>query len=452
MEENHYERWPFNLLCRIFDPEELKALKTDPPADLSAFLIYTVRDLHPEIDAEMILLHFMEKMTSEEIASKYNRPAMQVSNILAKVGERLCDPALKETYRKGLIWRIEHEKQTAYLAGFRKGYFYFFTDLGKDRFNRVGVLADPLFNLPGHNHPVEFLGIPEELSKLLYYSRLWTIKQVLDADEKKLLTEYKLEQNEVDALAQYMKAKGYNCPITRIRQSHNRSSLANVLLRVCLSETVAAELKYDSPSDMLETFEFVLNLTLTETEQAILKMHYLWAIPLQEIAAQMGLPLHEVYERTLLTQRKLRDPKFFGLIRYGLKTTVRELLRMESECGFQDGLRRAAADWHLDEDSDDDHIPESILDRLQGVPIDQLELSFKTCFRLRKNNVETIADLVRMKERELLAIQGLGRAAVDQIRRKQWELIYNMRADMVTAEISSFLERDMESDVNGGRK
>ena len=45
MNYNQSEVWPFNLLCRVFDPEELQALKADPPADLNAFLIYAIREM-----------------------------------------------------------------------------------------------------------------------------------------------------------------------------------------------------------------------------------------------------------------------------------------------------------------------------------------------------------------------------------------------------------------------
>ena len=48
MTVNQNEAWPFNLLCRIFDQEELQLLKWNAPKELEAFLIYTVRDAYKD--------------------------------------------------------------------------------------------------------------------------------------------------------------------------------------------------------------------------------------------------------------------------------------------------------------------------------------------------------------------------------------------------------------------
>ena len=124
MNYNQTEVWPFNLLCRVFDPEELQALKADPPADLNAFLVYVVREMYSNIDADVIILHYMGQMSPEGIAEMLKVSDEQIADILASAGEKLHDPLLKETFLKGLAWRVEHEKKEAYLAGYRRGYAY----------------------------------------------------------------------------------------------------------------------------------------------------------------------------------------------------------------------------------------------------------------------------------------------------------------------------------------
>lgn len=450
MKHNHNEAWPFNLLSRIFDQEELIALKADPPMELEAFLIYTVRDMYPKIEAEMILQHFMEEMAPAQIAEMYNLSANHVIDVLAGAGERQRDPLLRETYRNGLTWRIEREKQTAYIEGFRKGYLHFLTDVKSDRAKLDPILADEFFNLPGHNRPIEFLELPEALTQILYYSRIRTIKQILDADEKQLLVEYKLEPNEIDDLAKFLKAKGYSCAITRARFTLDRGYYADPLLRMSLSETSACELNYFGPVDLQETFEFVLSLALNKTDKSILKLHYHNAIPFPDIAEQMGLSFSAVYERALLALRKLRDPQCLILLRNGLKTSVREMIRMESECGFQDGLNRAVIDWHYEDNNEPDHVPDFVMASLKTLPIEELDLCFKTAFRLRKNNVETIGDLVRAQDQDLLAIQSLGRTVLQQLRKKQLLFIATLRADMATDEISNILVKDTNTGLFGG--
>ena len=48
MEVNQNEVWPYNLLCRIFDQEDLVELKANAPKELAAFLAYTVRDVYSD--------------------------------------------------------------------------------------------------------------------------------------------------------------------------------------------------------------------------------------------------------------------------------------------------------------------------------------------------------------------------------------------------------------------
>ena len=75
----------------------------------------------------------------------------------------------------------------------------------------------------------------------------------------------------------------------------------------------------------------------------------------------MEIEISQVHERIIRALRKLRDPRFFDLIRYGLKTTVREMIRMESECGFQDGFNRGIEErWEdIDEETGAMNVPNS---------------------------------------------------------------------------------------------
>ena len=122
MTVNQNEAWPFNLLCRIFDQEELQLLKWNAPKELEAFLIYTVRDAYSEWEADIIVLHFMEQMPPEAIAEKMRRQKERVEEVIAYAGDKLKDPQLMETYRHGLAWRVTRELEKAYIAGYRKGY------------------------------------------------------------------------------------------------------------------------------------------------------------------------------------------------------------------------------------------------------------------------------------------------------------------------------------------
>ena len=451
MEDNHYEAWPYNLLCRILDQEELQMLKAAPPAALGPFLTYTIREIYPNLDADVIILYFMGQMEPKKIGEMLDVSDGQVTDILAAAGDRLQDPLLKETYRRGLAWRIEHEKKEAYLVGYRRGYAYtvmYHEDIPS---YGDGMFTDWLFDLPGQNHPIEYLEPSEEVYCQLYFVGIRSVKQILDADDKKLMTEYRLEPPVIGEIAKLMRAKGYSCPITRVRTTYRASSWIDNLLRAGLSETNAYELRYYAPADLMQTFEFVSKIALDSIDEMILQMYYHHKLSFEEIAEELGLKYGAVYARASKALRKLREPRFYHLIQYGLKATIREMLKMESECGFQDGFNRGVGDKLHELHIGEWGIPEAVLDKLNVIPIQELDIAFKTSFRLQKSNVETLADLVQATDQELLAIKGLGRTVLQQLRKKQREVVAEVRAAMAADSISKSWEIDSNNDPSGGK-
>ena len=76
-------------------------------------------------------------------------------------------------------------------------------------------------------------------------------------------------------------------------------------------------------------------------------------------------------------------------------------------------------------------------------------LSVQTCFRLRRNNVEEIADVVRAQDQRLLTINGLGKAVLKQLRKQQWQFICDLRADMSTVEATAiWITEQQDNDIN----
>lgn len=452
MEVNHNEPWPYNLLCRVFNQEDLIALKANAPKELEAFLIYSVRDVYSDWDADVILKYFMDQMPPDAIAKSMRLPKDRVEDVLLHAGENLKDPLLMETYRKGLVWRVEQEKQKAYLAGYHKGYVYALNGTAVAQETRDNAFTDLFFDLPGHNHPIAFLEPSEEVYNSLYFAGIRTVKQIMDSDDKKLMTEYRLDPNQINEIAKVMKAKGYSCPITRGRLELHLSFWPDNLLIGSLSETSANHLRCYAPADLRESFEFVRKLALSSADEEILKLDFDLGFSYQEIAEELEIQIVQVHERIIKALRKLRNPKFFDLIRYGLKTTVRELIRMESECGFQDGFNRGSEErWDdIDEDTVEMKIPEMLVEKLRTVPIEDLHLSVRTNNCLRRNKVETVADIVLLQDRDLLAMNCLGKAALQDIRKQQREFTYNLRTDMVMEEIAKSSTNVISSETLGG--
>ena len=171
----------------------------------------------------------------------------------------------------------------------------------------------------------------------------------------------------------------------------------------------------------------------------------------RDIAEELGIEISQVYERILNALRKLRNPKYFDLIRYGLKTTVREMIRLESECGFQDGFNRGIEErWEdIDEETGEMNVPKSLLERLNGIPIEDLRLSVRVNNGLRRNKVESMADLVQLQDKDLLAMNSIGKTAFKDIRKKQSAYIKELLIELVTNDITEISTREVVNDLGG---
>ena len=61
---------------------------------------------------------------------------------------------------------------------------------------------------------------------------------------------------------------------------------------------------------------------------------------------------------------------------------------------------------------------------MNGITIDDLQLSVKVKNCLRRNKVVTLEDLVHLQDKELLAMNNLGKSALKDIRRKNISKIF----------------------------
>ena len=452
MEVNQNEVWPYNLLCRIFNQEELEILKWNAPKELEAFLIYSVRDAYSDWEADIIVLHFMEQMPPEAIAKKMRRQKERIEEVIANAGDKLKDPLLMETYRHGLAWRVTNELQKAYIAGYRKGYTHAIKGLEERVGDHGNAFTNLFFDLPGHNHPVAFLEPSEETYNAMYFAGIRDVKELLEADDRKLMTEFRLDQSQINELAELLKKKGYSCILTRARNDITISYWPMNLLMGSLSETSAYHLMCYAPVDLRESFEFVRLIALSSEDEEILRLSYDLEFSYQDIVEELEIEISQVHERIIRALRKLRDPRFFDLIRYGLKTTVREMIRLESECGFQDGFNRGIEErWEdIDEETGAMNVPKRLIERLKSVPVGELALSMRANNCLQRNKVESVADLAQLKDKDLLAMNNLGKAALQDIRQKQSEFIKNLLTEVVTEEIERISIGNIDSDTQGG--
>ena len=93
-----------------------------------------------------------------------------------------------DTYRNGLAWRVTNELQKAYIAGYRKGYTHAIKGMEEKVGDHGNAFTNLFFDLPGHNHPVAFLEPSEETYNAMYFAGIHDVKELLEADDRKLMT------------------------------------------------------------------------------------------------------------------------------------------------------------------------------------------------------------------------------------------------------------------------
>lgn len=440
MENNSMGQWPQNFLGRLFRPEELEVLSEDPPAELEALLVYTIRDAYSDWEAEVILKHFKDGMPASAIATQLRLANSYVDKVLLNAGEKLRDTLLLETYQKGLTWRIRLEQRAAYAAGYTRGYAHAYRPPLKEVKNESDSLQELLFDLPGHDHPIASLHAPAELHHTLYDSGIRTVKELLDADDQKLMQECLLNQTEINELESILRKNGYSCPLTRSRNQFNYSFWPVNLMIPGLSENAAMSILGYAAVDMKETFEFIRILTLTREEEYLLSLDLEGGYSIDEIAEELQISKEKVHCRSMEAMRKLRSPILMCLARKGLKNFIREMMKTESECGFQTGFARGEEDrWsEMDYQSGRMVPPEEILININNTSIDELQLGTRIEDTLRQNGVQTISDLMRMSNIDLLSMNSIGSVAVSKITEKLNAFLCAIRIDMISQEAKSF--------------
>ena len=77
----------------------------------------------------------------------------------------------------------------------------------------------------------------------------------------------------------------------------------------------------------------------------------------------------------------------------------------------------------------------------ERMPVDDLQLPIRIINCLHRNKVVTVAELVQLKD--IMAMNGMGKAAIKDIRKKQSAYIKELLIELVTNEITEISTREV---------
>ena len=78
---------------------------------------------------------------------------------------------------------------------------------------------------------------------------------------------------------------------------------------------------------------------------------------------------------------------------------------------------------------------------LERMPVEDLQLPIRIINCLHRNKAVTVAELVQLKDKEIMAMNGIGKTAIKDIRKKQSAYIKELLIELVTNEITEISNR-----------
>jgi len=187
----------------------------------------------------------------------------------------------------------------------------------------------------------------------------------------------------------------------------------NLLLAVKGSTTV--DLPQKITSDIRAGIQYSLS-TLSEQEQTILRRRFIAQDPRSDIACCFSLTEERIRQIERKALCKLRDPSrwnyiLFGVAGYCKNRAVAEYNKGYSK-GYADGYRHGKTD--AENNVAFSYGPEDLL----AQPIQYLNLSTRSQQCMFALHCETIGDLVRLTEEQIMRTRNLGKKSADEIARK----------------------------------
>lgn len=79
----------------------------------------------------------------------------------------------------------------------------------------------------------------------------------------------------------------------------------------------------------------------------------------------------------------------------------------------------------------------------ERMPVEDLQLPIRIINCLHRNKVVTVAELVQLKDKEIMAMNGMGKAAIKDIRKKQSAYIKELLIELVTNEMTEISTREV---------
>lgn len=156
--------------------------------------------------------------------------------------------------------------------------------------------------------------------------------------------------------------------------------------------------------------------TLLDREKEILKLRYLDGFTYSKIGQVYGVSPSAIRQSIVKSRRKLKHPSrramYEGVPYKRLLDAKQDLYQIRAEL---DNLKRAYDLLVGDESSNSEIAELARYSTLMEKPIEDLNLSARPYYMLKRANLTTLGNIIEVSESDLLKIQGMGDKSIAEI-------------------------------------
>lgn len=168
----------------------------------------------------------------------------------------------------------------------------------------------------------------------------------------------------------------------------------NLILSIQVTAVHEIQLPIEDITDDIKAgLDYALS-TLSEREQEIVRLRYQERLPLREIGLAIGVTTERIRSLGDRILRKLREPRVLGYIKYGKYGYEALVAQREEER------------WKAD-----------VSNQLQ-MNLEELDLTIRSFNCLKKRGCNTVGDIVKLTEEEIIETKNLGRKSMIEIAEK----------------------------------
>ena len=168
----------------------------------------------------------------------------------------------------------------------------------------------------------------------------------------------------------------------------------NLILSIQVTAVHEIQLPIEDITDDIKAgLDYALS-KLSEREQEIVRLRYQERLPLREIGLAIGVTTERIRSLGDRILRKLREPRVLGYIKYG-KYGYEALVAQREE-------EKRKAD---------------VSNQLQ-MNLEELDLTIRSFNCLKKRGCNTVGDIVKLTEEEIIETKNLGRKSMIEIAEK----------------------------------